>query len=75
MAFIERLVHVPYGLNPVPMEFLWGSLKLPLGFLQMMDGRLDPRMLLRRRTGGGYAGRRRGHARLRRHGLRVKNKR
>ena len=56
MAFIERLVHVRYSLDPVPMEFFWGSLELVLGFLQMADGRLDPRMLLGSRTRRGRAG-------------------
>jgi hypothetical protein len=33
MAFLERLIHVFYGLDPVPMEFCWGCLKLMLGLL------------------------------------------
>ena len=49
MAFIERVVDMLYGLDPVPLEFLRGSLKLLPGFFQVMDGRLDPRMPRRRR--------------------------
>jgi hypothetical protein len=73
VAFLERLVHVPYGLTAVPMELTFGSLKLVLGFLQMTDGRLNPRMMLRRRTSRGCAGSRRRRARPRRSRLRVKN--
>jgi hypothetical protein len=56
MALLERLVHERYSLSPVPMEFFRGSLELPFGFLEMTDGRLDPRMMLRRRSGRGYTG-------------------
>jgi hypothetical protein len=38
------------------MEIAFGSLELPFGFLQMADGRLDPRVVLRRRSGRGYTG-------------------
>jgi hypothetical protein len=56
MALLERLVHERYSLSPVPMEIAFGSLELPLGFFQMTDGRLDPRVMLGRRSGRGYAG-------------------
>jgi len=75
MAFLECVVHVRNGLSPVPMELCWGSLKLPPGFLQVMDGRVNPRMMLRRRTSRGCAGRRRRGARPRRSRLCVKSNR
>jgi hypothetical protein len=75
VAFIERLVNAAYGLGPVAVEFFWSSLELPPGFLEMMDGRLDPRMTLRRRTWLGCGGSRSEHSRLRRPGLRVENQR
>ena len=73
VTFLERVVQVLYGLSPVPMEFFWGSLELRFGLLQMMDGRLYPRMMLRRRTSRGCGKSRRRRARPRRSGLRVKN--
>jgi hypothetical protein len=72
VAFVERLVHAHYGHMAVPME-VWGSLKLSLGFLQVTDGRINPRMMLRGRTGRGWAGSRRRRASPRRSRLRVKN--
>jgi hypothetical protein len=45
------LVNVGYGLGPVAVEFFWGSLKLPFSFLEVTNGRIDPRMLLRRGIG------------------------
>jgi hypothetical protein len=74
VAFLKGTVHVLDGLNPVPMEFRWGILELMLGFLQVMDGRLDPRvMMLRRRTSRGCAGSSHGHTWPRSPRLRVKN--
>jgi hypothetical protein len=34
VAFVERSVHVLYGLSPVPVEFTFDTLKLVLGVFQ-----------------------------------------
>jgi hypothetical protein len=34
VAFVERVVHVLYGLDPVPVEITFDTLKLVLGLFQ-----------------------------------------
>ena len=73
VAFLKCLIYMGYGLSPVPMEFFWSSLKLPLGILEVMDGRLYSRMMLRSRTCRGRVGScRSDDSRLRRRRLCVK---
>jgi len=73
VAFLKCLIYMGYGLSPVPMEFFWGSLKLPLRLLQMTNRRVYSRMMLRSRTCRSRVGScRSGDSRLRRRRLCVK---
>jgi hypothetical protein len=60
VALLERSVHVLYGLDSVPMEITFDTLKLVLGVFQQTHRLPDLPTTLRRRTSCGYAGSRRG---------------
>ena len=75
-AFLKRVVYVLDGLHTVTVELFRSCLEFMLGFLKMVDGCIDPRMMLGRRTCCGRDRRRRGCGGcggLRRPRLRVKN--
>jgi hypothetical protein len=74
VAFLKRLIDMAYGLSPVSMEFFRSRLELMLRLLEMLNRRLDSRMMLRSRTCRGRVGSgRSSHGRLRRRRLRVES--